>query len=211
MPTSGRRPAALAILARRAELGRGKTRLAATVGPARALAIYRALLGLTAEAARASGLPVTVFFDPAPGDLDVWPSPAFAHATQPATPDLGARISAALGVVLADAPAGVVIGTDCPKLTGARLAEAAAALATHDAVLGPSSDGGFYLLGLRRLPPPLFEDVPWSTERVADAMRAAFRQNGWRWRELPVLRDIDTEEDWDAYRATVPSAKHPTL
>ena len=206
----------LAILARRAELGRGKTRLAATVGPERALEIYRHLIGLTATAARASGLPTTVYFDPAPGDLDVWPDPPFSHARQPTSADLGIRIATALLRELeagggTDPSGAIVIGTDAPELTGSVLAEAATALEQYDAVLGPSIDGGFYLLGVRSLPVDLFDGVAWSTDGVADAVREAFRQNRWRWRELPVLRDVDTEEDWAAYRATLPSpAPKPT-
>lgn len=197
----------LAVLARRARLGYGKTRLAATVGAQRALDIYRYLVGRTAAAALASRLPTTVLFDPSPGDLDLWPAASFARATQPAQATLDERITAGLraaGVDRADSAA-LVIGTDCPALTGEVLAQAASALREFDAVLGPSDDGGFYLLGLKYLPSNLLDDIAWSTEAVADQMRDAFRQNGWRWHELSRLRDIDTEADWDAYRATLPS------
>ena len=204
MTESGRPPVGLAILARRAELGRGKTRLAATVGAERALAIYRELVTRTAAAARASGLPTTVLFDPAAGDEDLWPPETFAYGVQPPASDLGARIAAALDGT--DGAGALVIGTDCPALTGAVLAEAAAALADYDAVLGPSADGGFYLLGLRAAVGQLFDGIAWSTSEVADRLRANLRRAGLTWRELPTLRDVDTEADWDAYRASLPSA-----
>ena len=199
-----RQPIGLTILARRAELGKGKTRLAATVGATRALAIYRQLVARTAAAARASGLPTKVLFDPEPGDQDLWPPEAFTYGVQPAGTDLGARIAAALDGT--DGDGALIIGTDCPELTGAVLAEAAAALADDDAVLGPSADGGFYLLGLRGPVGSLFDGIAWSTSEVADRLRANLRRAGLTWRELPTLRDVDTEADWDAYRASLPSA-----
>ena len=201
MPTpNGREVCGVAVLARRAEVGVGKTRLAATLGAERAFGVYRGLIRRTAAAVADSGLPATVCFAPAIGDEDVWPAGRFGHAVQPASADLGERIAAGLRSVLAEADAAIAIGTDCPELTPALLRRAAGLLRDHDAVLGPSDDGGFYLLGVRDLDARLFDAVAWSGEQVAARVRSNVRALGWTLAELPTLADIDTEADLRAYQ-----------
>ena len=201
----------VAVLARKAELGRGKTRLAETVGAERALAIYRYLIGRTAAAVAASGLTATVYFDPEIGDEEVWPEAVFAKAVQLPSSNLGDRIYDA-AVRSYDAERGdagvLLLGTDCPTLTGQVLTKAAQQLLTHDAVLGPSDDGGYYLLGLRRPTPGVFERIDWSTEAVADQTRERCRELGLSHAELDVRSDIDTEADWRAY---VAQSREPDL
>ena len=116
--------------------------------------------------------------------------------------DLGARLLTGSADALMRADAAVLIGCDCPELDAAYLQRALQALADRrtDAVLGPAADGGYVLLGLRRAAPELFMDMPWGTDRVADATRARMAALGWRWTELPVLRDLDRPEDLAWYR-----------
>ena len=191
----------VAVLARRAELGKGKRRLAVTLGDEATLAVYRQLIATCARAVADSGFPATVYFDPAPGDADVWPPERFRYTVQPAVSDLGVRLHVAAADALSGGAAGVLlIGTDCPSITGQLLLTAADALRTYDAVLGPSTDGGYYLLGFKRLEPALFGDIAWSTEAVAEQTRAVLAKAGWRTLEVPALTDIDVEADWRAYR-----------
>ena len=89
----------------------------------------------------------------------------------------------------------VLIGTDCPDLNAQLIAEAFQALGEHDLVLGPAIDGGYYLIGLRRLIPELFTGIPWSTSavlrqtlRIAQKLELAVAQ-------LPLLSDVDRPED----------------
>jgi rSAM/selenodomain-associated transferase 1 len=90
----------------------------------------------------------------------------------------------------------VLIGTDCPALAADDLHEAFRALHSgHDAVLGPSADGGYYLIGLRRPEPQLFSDMQWGTPSVLDTTRARLRSSNMRWHELRTLHDIDTPTD----------------
>ena len=192
----------VAVLARRAKRGEGKRRLAASLGDEATYDIYRELLRACAKAVAGSGLPATVYFDPVPGDKDIWTAERFGYSLQPYGADLGKRIKDAAEESLTRFGGGVLlIGTDCPTLSPALLREAAEALDTHDAVLGPSTDGGYYLLGLRRVEPRLFDGIAWSTEAVADQTRAVLAKAGLRTRELPALTDIDTEADWRAYCA----------
>ncbi len=193
----------IAILARRAELGKGKTRLAEGMGAESALEVYHRLIRLCAASVRGSGLPATVFFDPAPGDLSVWAPAAFGYGIQNPDPDLGERMRTAALAVLAHRRGVLIIGTDCPYLTPAHLELAATKLDEVDVVIGPSLDGGYYLLGLKVCPSELFEGIAWSTDRVADQTRQVLAKAGLSSYELPTLGDIDVEADWLTYLSTV--------
>ena len=89
----------------------------------------------------------------------------------------------------------MLIGTDCPGLTAPCLLEAAAALTRHDAVLCPTRDGGYALLGLRSAPTSLFTGIPWSTEQVASITASRLREQHMRFATMRLLQDIDTPED----------------
>ena len=90
----------------------------------------------------------------------------------------------------------VLVGSDCPVLAPHHLRAAAAALATHDAVLAPAEDGGYVLVGLSRALPAVFEGIEWSTSDVMAATRERLRAAGARWHELPPLWDVDRPEDY---------------
>ncbi|QDS95862.1 hypothetical protein FF011L_46630 [Roseimaritima multifibrata] len=93
----------------------------------------------------------------------------------------------------------LVIGGDCPDLPAATIAEALDQLRTVDAVLGPASDGGYYLLGLKGpwqdWMKRLFQEVPWSQPEVAEVTRDRLKAAGRRWHELPCRDDVDTLAD----------------
>ena len=110
--------------------------------------------------------------------------------------DLGTRMNHALECGLSRSGPVVLIGTDCPSLAGDDLQEAFDALACgHDAVLGPSADGGYYLVGLNRPQPLLFSEMPWSTPSVLYETRTRLRSSGLRWHELRTQHDIDMPAD----------------
>ncbi|HEX2055049.1 MAG TPA: TIGR04282 family arsenosugar biosynthesis glycosyltransferase [Nitrospiraceae bacterium] len=113
--------------------------------------------------------------------------------------DLGERMHAAFEKCFAQGFTRVVlVGTDVPSLPLNHYREAFDALATHDLVLGPAQDGGYYLIGLTRPAPELFRDVPWSDNRVLAATRNRADRAGLRTALLPVWRDIDTIDDLQA-------------
>ena len=89
----------------------------------------------------------------------------------------------------------VVIGTDAPGVGAATVHRALAALDSADVVLGPATDGGYYLMGLRAPGPALFTGIPWSTETVLSDTVARARETGARVTYLEVESDIDTEDD----------------
>lgn len=109
--------------------------------------------------------------------------------------DLGARMQRALEQALRTSRSALLIGTDAPDLSPALLRQAAAALATHDAVFVPALDGGYVLVGLSRPCPALFADIAWSTGEVMRQTREQAARARISLCELAPLRDIDEPED----------------
>jgi rSAM/selenodomain-associated transferase 1 len=109
--------------------------------------------------------------------------------------DLGRRLSAFLTEQFAEgADAVVLLGTDSPTLPVAYVEQAFRELESNDVVLGPATDGGYYLIGCSGRVPPCFEGVAWGTSRVLGETVA--RLAGWRLALLPPWYDVDTPEDW---------------
>ncbi len=191
----------LGIFAKAPVAGRVKTRLAAEIGPRAAAALYRRVGREVVAASVGRDYRTIVWFTPPAAGagvrawldgLGVW---AF-RAQPPGT--LGTRLAHAFARSFAEGAgegAVVIIGTDCPGLGRRAVAQAFAALRTHDLVLGPARDGGYYLIGLRALEPALFRGIPWSTGDVTRATRARARALGLTCRLLAPLRDMDTARD----------------
>ncbi|HJW14141.1 MAG TPA: TIGR04282 family arsenosugar biosynthesis glycosyltransferase [Thermoanaerobaculia bacterium] len=188
---------AVALLAKAPAAGRVKTRLSPPLTPEEAAAVARACLEETIAAfAGDPALPLTLFFD---GALDEPLERVLAARGVPIRPqasgDLGARLRAAFGVLFdAGASGAIAIGSDSPTLPVARLRDAALALATYDAVLGPAEDGGYYLLGLARPEWRLLEGIPWSSDAVARVTRERAAAIGATMRLLEPWYDVDDAE-----------------
>lgn len=204
MPTAPRPKRALVVLARAPELGRVKTRLAREIGEAAALEAYRALgTAVLGAVGRLGDCDLTVAFTPADreGPVRAWLGPAPRYEPQ-LEGDLGARmLSAIAGRFAAGAATVLLIGTDCPDLDPELLETAFARLDRADAVLGPAADGGYYLVGMKRPIPELFEGIPWSSPATLSATLARAGAAGVSVALLDERRDIDTAADWRAWRA----------
>ncbi len=110
--------------------------------------------------------------------------------------DLGRRMLYAAGCGLRRRRPVLLMGSDCPALTPARLRAAWRGLRRGaPVVLGPARDGGYVLLALARLHPALFRAIPWGSCRVAAMTRRRLRHLGWRWDELQALPDVDRPAD----------------
>jgi rSAM/selenodomain-associated transferase 1 len=161
----------LVIMAKEPRAGRVKTRLAAEVGTARATGFYRQ--ASAAVIARLSATPqwrtvLAIAPDTALG-LSCWPA-RLDRITQ-GDGDLGVRMLRALAA-MPPGPA-VLVGTDIPAIRPAHIATAFKALGEHEAVFGPATDGGFWLIGLARRRPiiDIFENVRWSSPHtLADVL-----------------------------------------
>jgi len=189
------------VFQKNAILGKVKTRLASGMGELRALEIYRHLIQLTYSALE--DVPVTVwtyFSDFIPETVNTSIEKSFVQEGQ----DLGERMANAFACSFEMGMDKVVlIGTDCPTLQRQHLNEAFEALTHSDLVLGPATDGGYYLIGMTRRADYLFEGITWSTSQVlSDTMKVA-SQYGLTTTLLQEIDDIDTQEDWERYRCQI--------
>ena len=176
--------------------GEVKTRLIPALGAQRAARLHRRLTEASLDTARATGMPVVVCAAGAPlRRFCAWlgNEPRFARQTDG---DLGRRMEHAFASAFRrGASRALAIGADVPALTPELLGAAAAGLDHADVVLGPAFDGGYYLIGMRRLHPALFRGVPWGSEEVLSRTRQSIAAMGLKSLELPVLSDVDRPED----------------
>ena len=195
----------LALFARRPVAGEVKTRLSPAVPPALALDLYRALLEDALAASAEAVADERSIYWAAAATEDGPAVPPGVRERQQQGADLGERLAQAFVELLAAAgDRAVILGADCPGLEAATLERAFEALGSHDVVLGPARDGGYYLIGLRRPAPGLFREIEWSTPRVLDQTRERAAKAGLMVALLPALDDLDTPEDllrWIACRA----------
>lgn len=186
---------ALIIFVRNPEKGKVKTRLAATVGADAALHIYKKLLQHTFAVSQQTNADRFVFYADVVESDDVWSGQGY-HKQLQAAGDLGDKMKAAFAEVFAKGYAkAVIIGSDCPELTSNHLQAAFGKLHTHDVVIGPALDGGYYLLGMKRLHAVLFQNKAWSTGTVfRDTIQTA-TDHSLLFFALGVLADVDEEKD----------------
>jgi rSAM/selenodomain-associated transferase 1 len=188
----------VAVLARRAVSGRVKSRLSPALPPVLACALHAAMAADTlacVAAAEVDGRCVLWDGDATPDALAI-AVPAGVREGRQAEGDLGVRLAAACAAGL-EAPedAVVLVGTDCPDLRPRHLAAAFMALADHDVVVGPSHDGGYWLIGLARPLPALFEDIPWGGPEVLARTLERAHHARLRVATLETLSDLDTPAD----------------
>ena len=191
MPSSANR---LIIFAKYPEPGKVKTRLQPELSPEQSHQLYTAMAeDLTANLGRGKNFHTSIFFWPPQKNTEMasWLAP-LAVAPQ-AEGDLGAKMKDAFERAFrAGAARAIVIGSDLPDLGEEDIEVALEALDMADLVLGPSDDGGFYLIALKKWHEGLFEGVFWSTETVLSQTLANARTLGLSNAQLPIRRDIDT-------------------
>ena len=198
MSGSGRR---VVVFARAPVPGRVKSRLVPALGEAGAAALHVRLveraLDLAIGAARG------------PAQVELWCTPdtrdpffAAIERDRGVTlrrqegAGLGERMAAALRGALAEVGQAVLIGTDCADCRGGDLEAAFLALdGDAEAVLGPTLDGGYWLIGLKRWSNRPFQGIDWGSDRVRVQTRAALEALGWHWIELPLRQDVDRPAD----------------
>lgn len=194
------KPRALLVFVRAPEPGRVKTRLAAAIGDAAALRVYRRLAEHTMAQARtlaAEGVAIRVHYAPADAGEAVraWLGEGPRYLPQ-ADADLGARMQDAFARAFADgAERVVIVGSDLPEVSAPLLRRAFALLDAHPAVIGPARDGGYYLLGLRGMIEDIFRGIEWSTSDVLRTTLERLSAAGVQPAALEVLSDVDTVDD----------------
>lgn len=191
------------ILAKAPRAGRVKTRLIPALGRAGAARLAQEMLLHTVREATGAGLGVPELCaspDPRCPEWEGHLPPPPVHLTSQGEGDLGARMARAAERVIGEGERILLIGTDCPALDCRKLVHAASQLERHDAVIQPTLDGGYALLGLARFDPSLFMDIAWSTSSVARQTLARIWALGWSCSIGAALRDIDEPGDLLFYR-----------
>ncbi|MSP98775.1 MAG: glycosyltransferase [Betaproteobacteria bacterium] len=197
--TTTRPDAALIVFARAPTPGRVKTRLVPLLGENGAARLHARLVEGTIRTALDSGFGrVVLYCSPGVGNVFFEKLQKRFKISLRAQRgrDIGDRMYCALLQELRDHPYAVLIGSDCPALRPADLRAAARALRSGaDAVLAPAEDGGYPLIGLRRVSRRLFDGIPWGGPQVLARTRRRLTALHWHWRELRTLWDVDRPED----------------
>ncbi len=197
---------ALIIFTRNPELGKCKTRLAATVGDVAALNIYTFLLQHTVKITAPLILDKFVYYSVKLREGDLWDPAIFKKKLQHGD-DLGIRMERAFNEVFnLGYERAIIIGSDMYDMTTADLDKAFEQLSTHDFVLGPAEDGGYYLLGMTKMEAKIFYNKNWGTDTVLRDTLANLKEK--KVALLEEKNDVDYYEDIiniDAFQEFFPS------
>jgi len=222
---------ALIVFIKYPEPGKVKTRLAKDIGNEKACAIYKLLAERVIKNIFSKN-PLTydvhIFFTPADkkNEITEWlksildnNQKAKAQYSPQEGSDLGERMSNAFKEILQEKGCKkcIIIGTDCPEIDTTLIENAFGVLKEKDIVIGPCTDGGYYLLGMSRpvpvsfeqgFVPDLFIDIDWSTDRVFKQTMEKVRKNNVSCSILKILTDIDTQEDLYRYKSIITPSFH---
>ena len=190
----------LIVFSRYPEPGTTKTRLARALGDQGAAEMQKKLTEYTVLQVRLflQLSPVEAIISYDGGSLEQiqkWLGHDFKYQAQ-GKGGLGQRMAKAFGAAFKKTYKRVVIiGTDCPGLQARHMAQAFESLRHKDLVLGPATDGGYYLIGLRHFEQSLFKEIPWGTETVLTKTLNIAAQKGLSLEILEKLSDVDRPED----------------
>lgn len=195
MATNLQTSVAVIIFVRHPELGKVKTRLAKTIGDEKALQVYNRLLEHTLVISKSINATKFVFYADEVQKKDLWNEPGYFRCKQKGA-DLGDRMKNAFSFIFQQRFRKViVIGSDCYLLRSDIIETAINSLGNSDMVIGPAVDGGYYLLGMNKLYPEVFENKSWSSDLVAAQTIEDTKRLGLKLRMLDTLSDIDEFED----------------
>lgn len=189
----------LLIFIRNPELGKVKTRLAETLGTEKTLEIYQKLLLHTQnETYPLPVLKIIAYSDFIPLN-DSWKRLQYLQTLQNGR-DLGVRMKNAFEQrFLQGDQQVIIIGSDCIELTQSQIENAFVTLSNSDIVIGPAKDGGYYLLGMKKLHPDIFENKNWGSASVLKDTIQTIKNLELSYQMLSELNDIDNESDWNEY------------
>lgn len=193
----------LMIFAKNPEIGKVKTRLARTIGDEQALMIYVKLLEHTHAISDRVFADKAIFYSDKVQEFDILDYYKFPKFLQKGD-GLGERMDRAFGQAFAQHYEKVIIiGSDCFELNTEIIEDAISALDDYNVVLGPSHDGGYYLLGMDRHYPHLFKNKKWSTADVLLDTILDLKKLNLSYNLLPTLTDVDEEKDLGELRKLI--------
>jgi uncharacterized protein len=197
------------------QAGAVKTRLAAEVGADTAQQLYSAFVLDVLKQLRETRTNVSVFYEPADMGAAIrqWLGEGLAYFPQEGD-DIGERMQRAFGQSFdAGFTKAVLVGSDIPELTRLYVEDAFAALEFDDAVIGPATDGGYYLIGFEDagFTPEVFDSMPWGLPDVFERTMAVLKEFQSKVHQLPPLADIDVKADLEglAQRLSDGSSRAP--
>jgi len=199
--------AALVVFAKAPVPGQVKTRLCPPLTPDEAATLHGSFVLDTLERTRTAAvklkLPLDRYLACAPSStlvfFQIMEERQSVKLLDQVGDDLGARMRQAFDTLFARGYQRVlIVGTDVPSLPLDHYRQALALLGSHDLVLGPAFDGGYYLIGLKRAAPELFSGIPWSTNQVLALTEKTAATLGLQTALLPAWRDVDTIDDVEA-------------
>ena len=186
---------ALIIFIKNPSEGAVKTRLAATLGDKAALGIYKKLLAHTNAVTSGVYADKYIYYSSHIEANDEWNEAEFVKELQTGN-DLGERMRNAFAILFNKGYEQVaIIGSDCPDITADLIEQSYKELNGSDIVIGPATDGGYYLLALKKMYPVFFENITWSTNQVLLQTLAICERTHTSYYLLPVLSDVDVAED----------------
>ncbi|MHC4116147.1 MAG: TIGR04282 family arsenosugar biosynthesis glycosyltransferase [Planctomycetota bacterium] len=185
--------------------GKVKTRLAAEIGHEAAIGLYTCFVEDLVAMVEEFGGALRLCFDPpeAKSDLLQWLGEQYSYSPQEGD-ELGEKLKNAFAAAFAQGFSKVVaIGSDSPDLPEDFLRQAFEQLESHDAVIGPSSDGGYYLIGFSAgsFVGEAFDNIAWSTSAVCDQTQMRLRTLELNVHLLPLWHDVDTRSDLESLAA----------
>jgi hypothetical protein len=180
-------------------LGKVKTRIAKDLGDDIALDIYKKLLAHTHTITKRLKVDRYIFYADFIIDNDLWQGGNYYKQLQSGS-DLGERMHKAFHLLFNQGYNKVaIIGSDCFDLTTAIIEEAFESLESNDTVVGPTFDGGYYLIGSGTLIQGVFHNKTWSTDSVFSDTIKSINEAGYNYYLLPKLSDVDNGEDCKKY------------
>ncbi|WP_439487333.1 TIGR04282 family arsenosugar biosynthesis glycosyltransferase [Algoriphagus sp.] len=196
---------AVLIFQKNAKLGKVKTRLAAAIGDQEALDAYKLLVNYTHQiVSRVKAQKILWFSDFIEEDLSPYPH-NYRFELQSGS-SLGDKMSHAFQELFEEGfDRLLIIGTDCAELTPELINTAFEKLEESDVVIGPALDGGYYLLGMRKFIPGVFQGIPWSTDQVAKLTIDYLSLTGYSYSQLTPLSDVDVIKDWNQVKGKLNS------
>ncbi len=199
----------LLIFTRNPEMGKGKRRLAATVGDQAAFDIYKFLLDHTVSITKNLYAEKEVYYSEEIWENDIWDNQKFGKKIQVGE-DLGVRMANAFQEGFQNEYQKIIIiGSDMLDLSQEDLENAFKSLENNDFVVGPAEDGGYYLLGMKQFMPALFKNKAWGTETVLKDTLADLENKTTAL--LETKNDVDYYEDIKDIDAFKPFLKHIKL
>lgn len=184
----------LIIFTRNPELGKVKSRLAVDIGEEAALEIYKFLLNHTKKTTENLKVDKQVWYSENVQRNDIWDSNTFAKYEQLQVEDLGKRMKNAFERGFESGYENIIIiGSDLYDISEKDLERAFQILTTKEAVIGPAEDGGFYLLGMDKIIPEVFENKLWGTSNVLGCTLNDLKR--YSFSSLAIRNDVDYLSD----------------